>query len=51
VSQLVDGLAVVLCLLLVLTVLARGSAGTISAGHCRPWIRRRDLETGAAVEG
>jgi hypothetical protein len=50
VSQLVDVVSAVLCISLVLTVIARGSAGTISPGHCRPWVRRRDLTGGSLVE-
>ena len=49
-SQLVDAVSAVLCICLLLMVLARGSAATISPAHCRPWVRRRDVRTGWSAD-
>lgn len=50
-TQLVDGLAVMLCIALLLMFLARDAAGTISVGHRRPWLRQVDAEARESLNG
>lgn len=50
-NQLVDGLVEMLCIALLLMFLARNTAGTISVGHRRPWLRVADAVAREPLNG